>query len=114
MISLVESESNFEAPFDTTRVLIEGVVENCTDEMINLYICLLLNANLDESFKVEEFRRNRQRVLLKFNRKFNFDDVVARQKKSLSYAVNLLLFIKLKSQTRSECLSWQIVALKRS
>ena len=60
-----------EVPIDKTRLLIEGVAENCTDEMLQLYISLIYNANLDETFKIEEFRRNRRRVQLKFNRIYN-------------------------------------------
>ena len=68
-------------PIDKTRLLIEGVLETCTDEMIRLYILLIANASLDETFKVEEMRRNRRRIMVKFSKDFSFDECVARQKK---------------------------------
>jgi hypothetical protein len=80
-ISEIEAENEPEVPIDPSRLLLEGVIESCTDEMIGLYITLVFNFNLDDSFKVEEMRRNRKRVQLKFNRNLNFDEVVARQKK---------------------------------
>jgi hypothetical protein len=70
-----------EVPIDSNRLLLEGVAETCTNEMINLYITLIFNSNLDDSFRVEEMRRNRRKVMLKFNRVFNFDEINARQKK---------------------------------
>jgi hypothetical protein len=70
-----------EAPFDTNRVLIEGIVENCTDEMIQLYLTLILNASLDDSFSVEEMRRNRQRVMIRLNRPVQFEEALERQGK---------------------------------
>ncbi|CAF0758942.1 unnamed protein product [Brachionus calyciflorus] len=74
-------QDEVEVPIDIHRLLVEGVTENCTDEMLQLYISLIFNANLDDTFKIEQFRRNRRRVMLKFNRKYNFDEVVSRQKK---------------------------------
>ncbi|RNA15344.1 poly [ADP-ribose] polymerase 14-like [Brachionus plicatilis] len=70
-----------EVPIDPHRLLVDGVLESCTDEMLQLYISLIFNAELDETFKIEEFRRNRRRVMLKFNRAFNFDKALERQKK---------------------------------
>lgn len=80
--SLSESgEKDPEVPIDTSRLLFEGVIESCTDEMIGLYITLIFNSSLDDNFKVEEMRRNRKRVQIKFNQNVDYKEVVTRQKK---------------------------------
>ena len=80
--SLSESgEKDPEVPVDTSRLLFEGVIESCTDEMIGLYITLIFNSSLDDNFKVEEMRRNRKRVQIKFNQNVDYKEVVTRQKK---------------------------------
>ena len=73
--------SDAEPPVDPYRLLIDGIVDTCTDEMIRLYVLLLINPTLDDSFRVENMRRNRKRVLLKFNKKILFDEIAERQKK---------------------------------
>lgn len=75
------SDTELEPPIDPTRLLFENVAETCTDEMIGLYITLIFNSSLDDSFKVEELRRNRKRVQIKFNRNVDYNEVLARQKK---------------------------------
>lgn len=80
--SLSESgEKDPEVPIDTSRLLFEGVIESCTDEMIGLYITLIFNSSLDDNFKVEEMRRNRKRVQIKFNQNVDYKEVITRQKK---------------------------------
>ena len=68
-------------PIDQTRLLMENVLETCTDEMVRLYILLIANADLDETFKIEEIRRNRRRIMIKFSKDYSFDECVMRQKK---------------------------------
>lgn len=70
-----------EPPVDPYRFVLDGILQSCTDEMIRLYSILILNPTLDESFKIEEMRRNRRRVQLRLNKKLSFDEIVARQKK---------------------------------
>jgi hypothetical protein len=91
----VESEE-IEAPYDEKRLLIDGLSESCTDEMIQLYVILILNANLDDAFKIEELRRNRKRVLLKFNKQYDFESIEDRQRKLPELCGNLLTFHKVK------------------
>lgn len=79
--SISESDAEPEIPIDPTRLLFENVPEACTDEMIGLYITLIFNAALDDSFRVEQIRRNRKRVLIKFNEEVDYHEVLARQKK---------------------------------
>lgn len=76
-----QEEETLVPPIDQSRLLIDGVVETCTNEMICLYITLIMNANLDDSFKIEEMRRNRRKIMCRFNRIFNFDEVLTRQRK---------------------------------
>lgn len=80
-VELLESDTEIEPPLDPTRLLFENVAETCTDEMIGLYITLIFNSSLDDSFKVEELRRNRKRVQIKFNRTVDYNEILARQKK---------------------------------
>lgn len=68
-------------PIEPTRLLFENVPEPCTDEMIGLYITLLFNWSLDDTFKIEELRRSRKRVQIKFNRTIDYNEVLARQRK---------------------------------
>lgn len=70
-----------EVPYDSNRLLLEGVPETCTDEMIRLYLTLLLNADLNEDFELVEVRRNRHRVMAKFNIKLDYERVNERQQK---------------------------------
>lgn len=83
-------------PTDPTRLLIDGVLETCSDEMIQLYVLLIVNGTLDDSLKIEETRRNRNRVMVKFNKNFNFDEIISRQKKIPELCGNLITFRKLK------------------
>ena len=83
-------------PNDPTRLLIDGVLETCSDEMIQLYVLLIVNGTLDDSLKIEETRRNRNRVMVKFNKNFNFDEIISRQKKIPELCGNLITFRKLK------------------
>lgn len=85
-----------EPPVDSTRLLIDGVAESCPNEMINLYITLIFNANLDDSLKLEEIKRNRRRVLLKFNRVIDFEEVLARQKRFPDLSGHTLTFYRIK------------------
>lgn len=89
--------TEIEVPIDTTRLIVDGVLESCTDELLQLYISLLVNSDLDETFKIEEFRRNRRRVMLKFNRSFKFDNAVNKQKKLPELTGNLILLDKVKT-----------------
>ena len=82
-------------PNDPTRLLIDGVLETCSDEMIQLYVLLIVNGTLDDSLKIEETRRNRNRVMVKFNKNFNFDEIISRQKKIPELCGNLITFRKL-------------------
>ena len=82
-------------PTDPTRLLIDGVLETCSDEMIQLYVLLIVNGTLDDSLKIEETRRNRNRVMVKFNKNFNFDEIISRQKKIPELCGNLITFRKL-------------------
>ena len=70
-----------EVPFDPHLFLLEGVLETCPNEMIHLYLTLILNPELAEDFQVEEMRRNRQRVMIKLNKAIDYDAVSTRQKK---------------------------------
>ena len=81
-------------PVEQTHLLIEGIMETCSDEMIRLYILLIVNSSLDEAFKVEEIRRNRRRVLVKFNKAYDFEESVARQKKIPQLCGNSVSFQK--------------------
>lgn len=73
--------TEIDIPIDNTRLIVDGVGENFSDELLQLYISLILNADLDETFKIEDFRRNRHRVLIKFSRPIKFELAVERQKK---------------------------------
>jgi hypothetical protein len=64
--------------------------------MIQLYVLLIVNGTLDDSLKIEETRRNRTRVMVKFNKNFNFDEIISRQKKIPELCGNLITFRKLK------------------
>jgi hypothetical protein len=100
MLNSNESKNNadleVEAPIDAFRMLLDGVLETCSDEMIKLYVVLILNPTLDDSFKIEEMRRNRRRVQLRLNKKLQFDEIVNRQKKVPDLCGSSVLF----SQTR--------------
>jgi len=100
MLNSNESKNNadleVEAPIDAFRMLLDGVPETCSDEMIKLYVVLILNPTLDDSFKIEEMRRNRRRVQLRLNKKLQFDEIVNRQKKVPDLCGSSVLF----SQTR--------------
>lgn len=87
---------DLEPPFDLTRLLIEGISETCTDEMIQLYVLLVLNFNLDDTFKIEEIRRNKKRVMIKFNRQLAFDEIATRQKKVPELCGKLITFHKVR------------------
>lgn len=70
-----------EPPFDENRILLDGINDSCSDEMIKLYLLLIVNETLDERIKIEQMRRNHARVLVKFNREINFDAVRTKQQK---------------------------------
>ena len=70
-----------EAPFDNRCLFLDGLADLCSDETVKLYLVLLINETLDEKFKIEYFRRNTARVLVRFNREIYFDQVVAKQQK---------------------------------
>jgi hypothetical protein len=82
-------------PFDQTRLLMENVLETCTDEMVRLYILIIANYNLDETFKIEETRRNRRRIMIKFSKEYSFDECVARQKKLPELCGSAITFRKM-------------------
>lgn len=82
--------TDIELPIDNTRLIVDGVTENCSDEMLQLYISLIFNADLDDTLKIEEFRRNRRRVLLKLNRPIKFELAVDRQRKIPELVGNLI------------------------
>jgi hypothetical protein len=77
----MNDKSDLEVPIDSNRLLLENVPESCSNEMIQLYLTLLLNYNLDDQIKVEEIRRNRHRVMIKLNRSINYEEISERQKK---------------------------------
>lgn len=99
---LSDSDTELEAPIDPTRLLLENVAETCTDEMIGLYITLVFNSTLDDNFKVEEIRRNRKRVQIKFNRNVDYNEMLARQKKlpSLNGSVIAIRQVRLPDTVR--------------
>ncbi len=66
---------------DSSRLLISGLSETYSDEMIKLYITLLLNPNLDNKFQIIEFRRRDQYSLLGFNQSIQILDAQRRQVK---------------------------------
>ena len=84
-----------EPPIDHTSLLMENVIETCADETVRLYILLLANANLDETFKIEELRRNRRRIMVRFSKDYSFDECVARQKKIPDLCGSAIMFRKL-------------------
>jgi hypothetical protein len=90
------SELEVEPPFDQHRLLIEGLAENCTDEMVQLYLMLVLNADLDDAFKIEEFVRNRSRVMIKMNRILQYEQIVTRQKKVPELCGSTINFLRVK------------------
>lgn len=90
------AELEIEPPIDPFRLLLDGVIETCSDEMVKLYSILILNPQLDESFKIEEMRRNRRRVQLRLNKKVSFDEILARQTKVPDLCGSSVLF----SQTK--------------
>jgi hypothetical protein len=86
-----------EPPIDPYHLLIEGSLETCTDEMIHLYLILILNPTLDDSFKLESMRRNRRRCLVKLNRKIQFDEISIRQNKVPELAGSSILISQFKT-----------------
>jgi hypothetical protein len=80
-INSLNNDQLDEVKVDKTRLLIENVLESCSDEMIQLYVFLIFNSNLDDNFKIEEIRRNRSRVMVKFNQEFDFESMNVKHKK---------------------------------
>jgi hypothetical protein len=91
-MNLDSSSVEVEPPIDPNRFILDGVVETSSDEVIRLYSILILNPSLDETFKIEEMRRNRRRVQLKVNRKIKIDEILTRQKKLPELCGNSVLF----------------------
>ena len=83
-----EADSSLEPPKDLSFVLLEGVNESCTDEMIKLYATLLVNPSLDQSVKIEKIRRNLRRCMIQFSKEINLDEIITRQKKVPELAGN--------------------------
>lgn len=86
------NDDQLDVKIDKTRLLIENVSESCSDEMIQLYILLIFNSSLDDKFKIEEIRRNRNRVMIKFNQEFDYESVNVKHKKLPQLAGNELSF----------------------
>jgi len=51
---------------DPHFLLLDCIQESVQDETIRLYLTVLLNANLDPGFKLEQMRRNRRRQPVRF------------------------------------------------
>ena len=66
---------------DPLYLLLEGVSESCSDEMVRLYLTLIVNPGLEDAIKIESLRRNRFRVLVKLSQKVSFEDITQRQNK---------------------------------
>lgn len=66
--------------YDQTRILIENVAESCSDETVQLYILLIFNTSLQSDLKIEEIRRNRRRVMVRFNRTVDLASAQIKQK----------------------------------
>jgi hypothetical protein len=81
-----------EPVIDPFFLLVDGFSETTTNEMIRLYLILLVNPNLDDSFKIEFLRRNRKLVLVKFNRKISFEELVTRSNKIPDFNGSSLIF----------------------
>jgi hypothetical protein len=77
----INDDDFIEPPFDNRCIFLDGLSDLCSDEMVKLYLLLLVNETLDEKLKIENFRRNNSRVLVKFNNEINFDQVLTKQQK---------------------------------
>jgi hypothetical protein len=77
-----KQQSNLDVPqWDDMRIFLCGFGDSCTDEMIRLYLLLIANNSLDDKLKIENLCRNNSRVLVKFNRIVNYEDIKHRQQK---------------------------------
>jgi hypothetical protein len=93
---ITEEPINVEAPFDNNCLFIDGLSDLCSDETVKLYLTLLINETLDEKFKIEYYRRNNSRVMVRFNREIYFDQIVAKQLKMPELCGELIKFYRVK------------------
>ena len=88
--------NHVEAPFDNRCLFLDGLGDLCSDETVRLYLVLLINETLDEKFKIEFYRRNNSRVLVRFNREIYFDQIVAKQLKMPELCGEVIKFYRVK------------------
>ena len=57
----MKPQNDLTPPVDQTRLLLSGLqMESFNNEMIHLYIKLLLNPSLSDKFQIVELRRRKQ------------------------------------------------------
>jgi hypothetical protein len=75
-------EENIDGIDDPRRLILIGLSEDCTDEMADLYIKLIVTPDLDDQvLKVIKMKRNCGNVLFDFSGEIPFEDALNRQKK---------------------------------
>jgi len=76
-----QSGEYVEPVVDPHFLLLDCIQESVQDETIRLYLTVLLNANLDPGFKLEQMRRNRRRCLVRVSQPVRFKETLERQAK---------------------------------
>ena len=77
----MKPQNDLTPPVDQTRLLLSGLqMESFDNEMIHLYIKLLLNPSLSDKFQIVELRRRKQYAQLQLNQNISFDEIKNRLK----------------------------------